>query len=402
MVICVLIPRFELSTALGARKELLRAPVALAPEADREQVVGQVSGAAEAVGVHAGMRLGEALARCPALRLVAPDPERAAAAWESVLTALEDIGAAVEPVRPGEASFEADGLRRLYGGNLEGVLARTRRALPTPARLGAGPSRFCAYAAAGRARPGRAAKIVPAGAERAFLAPLPVTLLRSRLEVVARDRSEDLCTILERLGIRTLGELAALDAASIADRFGRRGLQARELARGRDSQLRPRPFRDELVERFDLPEAVSGPQLERTLELLIDTLLARPERRGRSFRKLRLSARFVEQGTWRREVAMREATVVRERLRLALAPKLGELPAPIDQLGLGVAAFGPPLRDQLGLGPPDDSHERRKRLREALYQTRAAAGPESLLRALEVDPGSRIPERRIVLTPFPE
>ena len=66
MVICVLIPRFELSTALGARKELLRAPVALAPEADREQVVGQVSGAAEAVGVHAGMRLGEALARCPA------------------------------------------------------------------------------------------------------------------------------------------------------------------------------------------------------------------------------------------------------------------------------------------------------------------------------------------------
>src|SRR5690349_4956846 len=138
MVICILIPHFELATALGARKELLRAAVALAPEPDREQVVGQVSGAAEAVGVHAGMRLGEALARCPALRLVAPDPERAAVAWESALTALEGIGAAIEPVRPGQASFEADGLRRLYGGHLEGVLARTRRALPTPARLGAG------------------------------------------------------------------------------------------------------------------------------------------------------------------------------------------------------------------------------------------------------------------------
>ena len=99
---------------------------------------------------------------------------------------------------------------------------------------------------------------------------------------------------------------------------------------------------------------------------------------------------------------MREATVARERLRLALAPKLGELPAPIDQLSLGVAAFGPPLSDQLSLGPPDESHERRKRLREALHQTRAAAGPESLLRVLEVDPESRIPERRIVLTPFPE
>src|SRR5207244_1863 len=123
----------------------------------------------------------------------------------------------------------------------------------------------------------------PAGAERAFLAPLPVTLLRARLEVVARERAEDLCTILERLGIRTLGELADLEAASVADRFGRRGLQARELARGRDSQLRPRPFRDELVERLDLPEAVSGPQLGRRLELLVGTLLARPARRpGRS------------------------------------------------------------------------------------------------------------------------
>jgi protein ImuB len=402
MVVCILIPRFELSTAVGTRKELLRAPVALAPEADREQIVGEVSGAAEAVGVHAGMRLGEALARCPALRLVTPNPESAAVAWESVLAALEGIGAAVEPVRPGEASFEAGGLRRLYGGGLEGVLARARRAIAMPARLGAGSSRFCAYAAASRARPGRAAKIVPAGAERAFLAPLPVTLLRARPEVVTRERSEDLCTILERLGVRTLGELAEFDADAVSDRFGRRGVLARELALGRDTPLRPRPFRDELVERLDLPEAVSGPQLERTLELLIDRLLARPERRGRSLRKLRLGARFVEQGTWRREVAMREATVARERLRLALAPKLGELPAPIDQLSLGAAAFGPPLSDQLSLGPPDDSHERRKRLREALHQTRAAAGPESLLRVLEVDPGSRIPERRILLTPFPE
>jgi protein ImuB len=402
MVVCVLIPRFALSTALRARRDLLREPVALGPEPDREQVVGEVSGAAEALGVHAGMRLGEALARCPGLRLVTPDPDGAATTWEKVLAALEGIGAAVEPVRPGEASFEAGGLRRLYGGSLEGVLAQARRAVAMPARLGAAPSRFSAFAAASRARPGRAGKVVPAGAERAFLAPLPVALLRARPEVVERERSEDLCTVLERLGIRTLGELGALDAASLSDRFGRRGVLARELAHGRDTPLRPRPFRDELVERLDLPEAVSGPQLERTLELLIDRLLARPERRGRSLRKLRLGARFIEQGTWRREVAMREATVARERLRLALAPRLAELPAPIDQLSLGVAAFGPPLSDQLSLGPPDDSHERRKRLREALRQTRAAAGPESLLRVLEIDPGSRIPERRIVLTPFPE
>src|SRR5436853_2920624 len=146
MVVCVLIPRFRLLTALGTRRELLREPVALAPEADREQVVGEASGAAEAVGIHAGMRLGEALARCPELRLVPPDPERAASAWESATCALEQIGAAVEPARPGEAYFDARGLRRLYGGHLEGVLQKTRRALAMPARIGAAPSRLCAYA----------------------------------------------------------------------------------------------------------------------------------------------------------------------------------------------------------------------------------------------------------------
>jgi hypothetical protein len=39
-------------------------------------------------------------------------------------------------------------------------------------------------------------------------------------------------------------------------------------------------------------------------------------------------------------------------------------------------------------------------LREAVRQARAAAGPEAALRVLQVEPGSRVPERRAVLTPF--
>ena len=161
-VVCVLIPRFTLLTALGERRDLVREAVALAPEPDREQVVGEVSGAAEAHGIHPGMRLGEALARCPGLRLVPPDPERAASTWEALLAALEGIGAAVESAAPGEAYFDAAALRRMYGGSVEGVLARVRKAVRMPARLGAAPSRFCAFAAARAARPGRGSKIVPA------------------------------------------------------------------------------------------------------------------------------------------------------------------------------------------------------------------------------------------------
>jgi protein ImuB len=400
--LCLLIPRFELLTAVGGREELFRGAIALAPEPDREQVVGEVSGAAEACGVHPGMRLSEALARCPELRLVAADPGRATTAWESVLGRLEGIGAAVESGRPGEAYFETVCLSRMYGGHLEGVLNRTRRSVRVPARIGVAPSRFCSFAAADRARHGRTAKIVPAGAERAFLAPLPVGLLRARAEVAMLSGSRsDLPAVLERLGVRTLGELGMLPANAVADRFGPAGLRARELALGRDTLLEPRPIRERMVERIDLPEATSGLQLERMLELLIDRLLVRPERRDRGFRKLGLGARFVEQGTWRREVTMRQATAARERLHLVLAPKLAELPAPIEQLSLEAVSLGPPIGDQLSFRPPDE-RERRRRLREALRQVRAAVGTEALLRVLEIDPGSRIPERRAVLTPFPE
>jgi protein ImuB len=87
-VVCVLLPRFELVVAVGAREALLQRPAALAPESGREQLVGEVSAAAEGFGIHPGMRMGEALARCPRLALVPPDPVGVADAWERVLVRL--------------------------------------------------------------------------------------------------------------------------------------------------------------------------------------------------------------------------------------------------------------------------------------------------------------------------
>src|ERR671916_2410521 len=173
LIVCAQIPRFELSIAAGGREALAAGPVALAPEAGREQFIGEASAAAEAYGVRAGLRLGEALARCPSLRLVAPDPAGVADEWDRLLAALEGVGAAVESGRPGLAWFEARGLRKLHGGTVEGVIAAARRALGTPARLGAAPSRFAALAAASHARL-RRPEIAPEERLAAYLAPPPV------------------------------------------------------------------------------------------------------------------------------------------------------------------------------------------------------------------------------------
>ena len=110
MVVCILLPRFELAVAAGGREALATGPLALAPEIGREPLIGETSAAAEAYGVRAGLRLGEALARCPTLRLVTPDPAGVADAWERLVGALEGIGAAVESDLPGAAWFEEQGL----------------------------------------------------------------------------------------------------------------------------------------------------------------------------------------------------------------------------------------------------------------------------------------------------
>jgi protein ImuB len=136
------------------------------------------------------------------------------------------------------------------------------------------------------------------------------------------------------------------------------------------------------------------------LALLIDRLLARRERHGRTLRAVAMSAVLVERGgTWREQVVFREALADKARMQLALAPHLALIPAPAEELRLAVERFGPPASDQRTL-LEDPAGARAERLREAIRQARVAAGPDAALRVLEVDPESRFPERRAVLTPF--
>lgn len=393
MVVCVHLPRFELVIAAGGPAALAGRALALAPVAGAEQRVGEVSGAAEACGVAAGMALGEALARCPELTLVPADPVGADDAWESALQALEGMGAAVEPQRVGLACFGADELRGLYGADGQ-VVAQARRALGRPARIGAGPTRFCAVAAALAARSRRALLLEGAHARR-WLDARPVELLGLRAETAA------LVEPLQRLGVRRLGELRRLGPDALADRFGAAGAAAHALAELREAPLRPRSPREQLLESMEVGDASSGEALQRVLGVLVERLLARPERRGRTLRAVTLGARLLSGGGWSERVVFRQALGDGDRISLALSLRLLLLPAPAGTLRLAVEEFGPPVGEQ-GALLEQERAQRLARLGEAIAQVRTVAGRDAALRAVPVDPDSRVPERRVVLAPVPE
>ncbi len=209
--------------------------------------------------------------------------------------------------------------------------------------------------------------------------------------------------------MRTLGELRRLGRAELTDRFGAPGALAHRLAGGEDGPLRPRCVQERLEESMEVGDASSGEALKRVLGVLVDRLLARSERRGRTLRVATLSALLLAGGGWRERVVFRQALCDPERIWLALSVRLLTLPAPAAVLRLTVERFGPPASEQGGLFEQQGPASRRAagasraaRLREAVAQVRAVAGEDAALRAVCVDPDSRVPERRVVLAPIPD
>jgi protein ImuB len=323
--------------------------------------------------------------------LVPEDPVGVDQAWEQAVGSVEGIGARVELARPGLAYFDADGLQRLHIDSA-GVIRAAARALDRRPRIGAGPTRFCALAAALQAR-SRRAHTVDAREARRYLAAQPVRLLAHR------EQTAPLVPLLERFGIDTLGQLAGLGASAVADRFGEPGTLARSLALGRDTPLLPRAVEEHLEESIRLGVSNSSEALARTLGVLIDRLLARPERMGRTIRALVLSAQLVERGTWRERVVFRQAHADATRARLALLPKLELLPAPAEELSLAVQALGAAGGEQTSL-LDGEQIVRRERLQNAVKQVRQIAGPDSVLRLVPLDTRSRVLERRYDFTTY--
>jgi nucleotidyltransferase/DNA polymerase involved in DNA repair len=223
-VVCALVPAFKIEVARFVQPELRERPLIVVDRLERGHALA-VDAAAFELGARAGMTLVQAGACAREAVHVVDDPARGAALWEEILEALDAASPLVEDAEPGIAYLEMRGIE----GTPRAWLASVRAALAAvpagalPFRLGLAANKFVARAAA-TVNDGT---IVRSGRERDFVAPLPLHVLA--LEAYVTER-------LHLLGVRTLGELAALPHGPFVRRFGPDAAPAHDRANGIDAE----------------------------------------------------------------------------------------------------------------------------------------------------------------------
>jgi protein ImuB len=361
------VPHFAAVALVRADPGLAGRPVAALVGTAATRTVLDATPEAWQAGVRPGMAAGEAATRASGLVGYPRDPEAERSAAAALLDVARATSPRVEVAAPDRIHADLGGLAGLWGGEPE-IGERLRlgaESLGLPARVAIAATRTAA-ALATRAAAG--VTVIPPGREAAALAPWPVGLL---------DPAPELGETLERWGVRTLGELAALPAASLLARLGAAGAELRGRARGEDDRpFVPSVAAEPCAEALALDWEVTD--LERlvfVLQRLLEHLAARLALREAGATALVLTAGLADGGRHRRRLPLiaplREP---RTLLGLCRADLEGwTLPAPI--VALAVEAETAPLRpaqaDLLGPARPSP-HE----LAQTVGRLAALVGPD--------------------------
>lgn len=403
--VCAWIPLFPLRCEELRRRELAHRPAAvLLPEDVRR--LWQVSPVGRRAGVKPGMTVSQAIGLCPSLALVEPDPVHYDEQFATLLLALEDVSPVIEPAELGRVFVGVDGLDRLVGPperQLEAIITAVGRSNDSErcwvksARLGWGRGKFTAWVAASRAKP-HAPRIVQQGEERRFIAGQPVAVL---------PLSTDTHHRLWQLGIRTLGELARLPETALVSQFGREGRRAWCLAAGKAAdpvvgRERPEP----IVAGMDFPApAADRTMLAHALDRLIERALRHPRRTGWRVHVVRARAGLEYGASWMTDVTLKDPSADRDRIAAPLKVRLEQTPpqGAVERLSVEFTAFARGT-DELQLFARDAEAAaragRRRALHAAACEIKTRLKRSLLYHIVEIQPWSRIPERRYALIDF--
>lgn len=393
---CITIPNFRIALERARAPELRGRPIAIGEPPPGANQVLDSSPEATAGGIRTGMTLRDARTILPGLLLLPPDPVHYARSSDALLEAAEDAEPLVEPGDDGIAfaAIDPHADPEAQADAAERLVHAVRDRMGVDASAGCGEGKFIAWCAATVSAPGEAV-IVPAGQEEAFVAPLSTSFLPMPYEVHRR---------LGMYGLRTLGDVATLPIGAAQAQFGRDGRRLWELAHGIDhTPFLPRDRFEPVVATLTMPApTVHTGALLIAARQLAGRLLAMPRMRYRQVRQLRVRMRLLDGGSWERTLTFREPAGSEEQLMFLLKKLLEplQLSGPVEEMMLECVGLTGETGKQRSLLFAEQAR-RRAQLVAALRQLKAQFGGEpQVARVVEVEPWSRIPERRYALIDY--
>ena len=183
-------------------------------------------------GVRSAMPMFKALKLCPQAVVIKPDFAKYRTESARILGKMARLTPLIQPLSLDEAWVDLAGSERLHGGcaalTLARVQAEIEREVGITVSIGLAANKFLAKIASDLDKP-RGFSVIGAAEAQSFLAPRPVRILPGVGPALAAS--------LEAAGFRTVGDLAAADPKTLAERWGSYGLRLSQLAHAQDARL---------------------------------------------------------------------------------------------------------------------------------------------------------------------
>jgi DNA polymerase-4 len=350
-------------------------------------VVAAASYEARRFGCHSAMPMGRARRLCPQAIVLPPRFDLYAAKSRAVHEIFAAFTPLIEPIALDEAFLDVTGARRLHGTGPEvgaAIRARVRAETGLTASVGVAPNKLLAKLASDDAKPD-GMLVVEAGGELAFLHPHPVGRLWGvGPATLAR---------LERFGVETIGDLAALPEASLVDTLGRaHGHQLHELACGRDDRpVEPDRETKSIGQEETFPRDVADREaLDREVRRMAERVGTRLRDHGLAGRTVTLKVRFPDFRTITRSTTLPDPFAVSNeiaRQALALLDKV-DTTGGIRLIGVSVSNLTAGAAHQASLFGEETTPDGGGAIQSVVDAVRQRFGPDALGSAATLDPTS--------------
>lgn len=353
-------------------------PVIVGAAPAHRGVVASASYAAREYGVRSAMPTARALKLCPHAILVPPRHHVYGEFSDRVMTILREFSPLLEQVSIDEAFLDLTGCERLWGPIPDAarrIQQRVMDELGLSASVGLASNKLVAKIASDLRKP-YGFVYVEHGREAEFLAPLPVERLWGVGKVTA--------SALRRLGVETIGDLAALPEAALVEAFGPHGAALKYRALGQDNSPVITEWQAKSVsnEETFATDQTDEDFLRHELLRLSDKVAARLRANGQAGRTVRLKLRYHDFATvLRSETLPMPTDSARDIYETALAlwREHWQKGRPVRLVGVGVTNLENVPYRQLGLF--DDAHPRDDKLARTLDEIRDKFGRDAIRRA---------------------